>query len=112
MRGQHDSTQDAEKAPLGNETLLRVRKQDRPRAYLTVTELSEELGISSRTAYYLIAKGEIPHVRVGRSIRIYRDTLEEWRRGQEEASKKKGPVPAQVEAFDPSEGSTHAILQA
>ncbi len=79
-----------------------------------MAELSEDLGISLRTAYYLISKDDIPHVRVGRSIRIYRDTLEEWRREQEEeeASKRKGPLPPKVEAFDPSKGSTRAILQA
>ena len=77
-----------------------------------MVELSEELGISLRTAYYLISKGEIPHVRVGRSIRVYRDTLEEWRREQEDASEKKGPAPGKVEAFDPSKGSNRAIVQA
>ena len=40
-----------------------------------------------RTGYYLLEKGDIPHVRVGRSIRVYRPTLEEWRREQEEVSK-------------------------
>ena len=67
--------------------------QDLPRDYLTVAELCEELSISLRNAYYRLSINEIPHVRVGRSIRIYRDTLDEWRREQEEESKRKGPPP-------------------
>jgi excisionase family DNA binding protein len=54
-----------------------------PRAYLTVAELRDELGVSTATTYALVARGSIPHVRVGRSIRIYRDTLDAWRREQE-----------------------------
>lgn len=63
--------------------------------YLTVPEVAAELRLSKRTAYYLISIGEIPHVRVGRSIRIYRSTLETWRRRREESSKKKRPAQRQ-----------------
>ena len=90
-----------------------TKEKDRPLTYLTVAELSEELGTSLRTGYYLVAKGDISHVRAGRSIRVYRATLEEWRREQEEeASKEKGLPPSKVEALDPSKGSKHAIIQA
>ena len=85
---------------LSNETLLSgpnspnvlqeldKEAQNPPRNYLKVAELCEELRITPRTAYLLLSKGEMPHVRVGRSIRIYRDALDEWRREQERASKK------------------------
>ncbi len=63
-----------------------ARSEDR--AYLTVAELRDELGVSTPTAYSLIERGSIPHVRVGRSIRVHRDTLDTWRREQEEASVK------------------------
>ncbi len=107
-----NETQCSDKDSLASITAASVPVRSQAyRAYLTVAELCEELGITPRTAYRLLAGGEIPHVRAGRSIRIYRDTLEEWRRGQEEASKKKGPAPGKVEALDPSKGSTHAILQ-
>lgn len=112
MRVPHNNTQAVIKPSASNETLLDAAEYRQPRAYLTVAELSEELSISSRTAYYLISTGDIPHVRVGRSIRVYRATLEEWRREQEEVSKKKAPSPEKVEASDPSKGSTHAIVQA
>ncbi len=87
MRGTHDSTRGYPKIPQGpSERSTKV--QDRLPVYLTVAKLCEELGISLRTGYYLLEKGDIPHLRVGRSIRVYRPTLEEWRREQEEVSKK------------------------
>jgi excisionase family DNA binding protein len=58
------------------------------RAYLTVAELRDELQVSAATAYAFVARGSIPHVRVGRSIRVHRDTLDAWRREQEETSGK------------------------
>lgn len=118
MRDTHNSTLPTENAALAcetpsasNETLLIPAEQGRPQAYLAVAEISEELEISLRTGYYLVSKNEIPHVRVGRSIRIYRETFEKWRREQEESSKKKAPPPEKVEASDPSKGSNHAIVQ-
>ena len=73
---------------------------------MTVRELSDELQMSSRALYYLIEKDEIPHVRIGRSIRIYRPSLDKWRREQEKTSSKKGPsTPTKALAHDP-EGST------
>jgi excisionase family DNA binding protein len=99
LRGTHDSTRGSPKVPQVPPEQV-TKAQDRPSAYLTVAEPSEELGISLRTAYYLISKDDIPHVRVGRSIRVYRDTLEEWRLQQEEVSKKKAPSRRKVEASD------------
>lgn len=111
MRGTHDSTRGSPNVPQGPPE-RGIKAQDPPRAYLTVAELSDELGISLRTAYHLISKGDIPHVRVGRSIRVYLDTLEKWRLEQEEVSKKKAPSPLKVEASDPQKGSNHAIVHA
>jgi excisionase family DNA binding protein len=73
----------------------------------------ELLRVSRNTVYRILERGEIPHVHTGRkSIRVRREAFEAWRREQEEASKKKAPSPRKVEAFDPSKGSNHAIVQA
>jgi excisionase family DNA binding protein len=46
------------------------------RAWLTVPEVAEELHIPRTRAYELIARGELPAVRVGeRSIRVNRNEL-------------------------------------
>jgi excisionase family DNA binding protein len=44
--------------------------------YMTVGELAEVLRISTRTAYYLCARGEVPAVRIGGQWRISRAELE------------------------------------
>jgi excisionase family DNA binding protein len=47
------------------------------RTWLTVPELAEELHIARTRAYALIARGELPAVRIGeRSIRVNRQELE------------------------------------
>ena len=45
---------------------------------LTVPESAKLLKISRSLAYDLIARGELPHVRLGRIIRIPRFGLEQW----------------------------------
>lgn len=59
-------------------------KQERD--YLSVGEFAGEMGFSSQTVYNLCARGELPHVRIGGSIRIYRRTLEAWLAAREIAS--------------------------
>lgn len=46
-----------------------------PPDFLTVRELADYLRVSRRTAYQLIYDGQVPHVRVGGSIRIPRADL-------------------------------------
>lgn len=48
----------------------------------TVTETAQALGIGRTVAYDLIRRGEIPHVRIGRSIRIPRASLDAWLQGR------------------------------
>ena len=45
---------------------------------LTVEEVSRLLRISRAKAYGLIASGELPSIRMGRSVRVRRDRLEAW----------------------------------
>jgi excisionase family DNA binding protein len=45
---------------------------------LTVAQVSYELGVTSNRVYQLIAAGEIPAVRLGRSVRVPRESWEKW----------------------------------
>lgn len=45
---------------------------------LTVEETAALLNVSRNTIYSLIREGTIPHVRLGRSIRVPRFGLERW----------------------------------
>lgn len=49
------------------------------KGWLTVPEMAEELSIPRSRAYELIARGELPAVRIGeRSIRVNRAELERF----------------------------------
>ena len=49
------------------------------KGWLTVPELAQELQIPRTRAYELIARGELPAVRIGeRSIRVNRNELERF----------------------------------
>jgi len=45
---------------------------------LTVPEVAKVLRIGRNLAYELVARGEIPCVRLGRMIRVPRSSLERW----------------------------------
>lgn len=53
--------------------------------WLKVPEMAEFLRIGRSRAYELVADGEIPSVRIGRSIRVSRRELERWLEGQRSA---------------------------
>ena len=44
----------------------------------TVKEVSKILKINTQTAYRLIREGELPHTKVGNSIRIHKAQLEHY----------------------------------
>jgi excisionase family DNA binding protein len=46
--------------------------------YLKVPEVAEVLRIARSRAYELVGNGEIPSVRIGRSVRVSRRELEKW----------------------------------
>ena len=50
--------------------------------YLKVTEVAKVLRIARSRAYELIADGEIPAVKIGRSVRVSRKELDRWLEGQ------------------------------
>jgi excisionase family DNA binding protein len=49
-------------------------------------EVWRELGISRTVAYAMIARGELPVVRIGRSVRVPREALERWVREHTDGS--------------------------
>ena len=46
--------------------------------YLKVPEVAQILRIARSRAYELVAGGEIPSVRIGRSVRVKRAELDRW----------------------------------
>ncbi len=45
---------------------------------LTVPEVAKYLKISKAKLYYLIQRKEIPHIRIGRNVRIRESDLAKW----------------------------------
>ncbi len=45
---------------------------------LRVDEAARLLGIGTTLAYEMVARHELPHVRLGRSVRVPRAALEAW----------------------------------
>ena len=45
---------------------------------LTVREVAEYLKISKAKIYYLIKRREIPHIKIGRNVRIRLHDLQLW----------------------------------
>lgn len=46
-----------------------------PPTYLTVTEVAAELRVSRMTIYRMLEAGDLPGVRIGRSLRVSREGL-------------------------------------
>ena len=51
---------------------------DKEHEWLKVPEVAEVLRIARSRAYELVAAGEIPSIRIGRSVRVSRRELEQW----------------------------------
>lgn len=45
---------------------------------LTISEVAEYLKISKAKIYLLVSKNEIPHIRLGRNVRIKESDLIRW----------------------------------
>lgn len=48
------------------------------RLTFTVAETADALGIGRTAAYELVRRGTIPHLRIGRAIRIPKASLDSW----------------------------------
>lgn len=44
----------------------------------TVAETADALGIGRTATYELVRRGTIPHLRIGRAIRIPKASLDQW----------------------------------
>lgn len=55
---------------------------DTEHEYLKVPEVAKVLRIARSRAYELVAEGEIPAVKIGRSVRVSRKDLDRWLEGQ------------------------------
>ena len=54
-----------------------------PTVVLDVTEVSAYLGVTRDTVYRLIREGQLPHVRIGKSLRVRVETLEQFVKDRE-----------------------------
>lgn len=63
---------------------------DKQHEYLKVPEVAKVLRIARSRAYELVAGGEIPSVRIGRSIRVNRRELERWLEEQRQTENWRG----------------------
>ena len=54
--------------------------------WLKVPEVAEVLRIARSRAYELVGTGEIPSVRIGRSVRVSRKELDRWLEEQRQPS--------------------------
>jgi len=49
-----------------------------PTEIMTVPEVAAYLKMSKSKVYYLIKRREIPHIRIGRNVRVRGKDLEDW----------------------------------
>ena len=49
---------------------------------LTIPEVAEYLQLSKAKVYWLVSRKEIPHIRIGRNVRIKETELAEWLKQQ------------------------------
>ncbi len=70
---------------------------------LRPTEVGKLLGLGRSTVFAMLATGELPVVRLGRSVRVPREALERWIRERTLESHGTGvPIPSQASAEPPS----------
>jgi len=55
-----------------------VPPQPEDRLLLNATEVARLLGLGRSTIFSLLAAGELPAIRIGRSVRVPRAALERW----------------------------------
>ena len=65
-----------------SDVLHRYRSLDELPLALRVEELMPILGIGRNTAYELVRSGQIRSIKIGRQIRVPRDAVAEYLRGQ------------------------------
>jgi excisionase family DNA binding protein len=79
----HRALEELESALLECEESIRGEAQERPQErrgleLLSISELCQELGMGKSWIYRRLRSGEIPSVKLGRSIKVKREDLEEY----------------------------------
>src|SRR5215217_7108323 len=69
---------ESEESISGEATLRPQQKQQRNVQLLSIPQLCQELGMGKSWIYRRLRSGEIPSIRLGRSIKVRRDELEEY----------------------------------
>jgi excisionase family DNA binding protein len=70
---------DASREPTGdNNRPVRRPLENEIHLLLRVDEAARLLGIGTTLAYELVGRGVLPHVRLGRAVRVPRAALESW----------------------------------
>ncbi len=83
LRTQREAFEDLESALLEFEESVNLEPQERPQQrqgldLLSIPELCQELGMGKSWVYRRLHSGEIPSVKLGRSIKVKREDLEEY----------------------------------
>ena len=63
---------------------------DEQHEYLKVPEVARIIRVARSRAYELVGSGEIPSIRIGRSVRVSRKELERWLEEQRQPSARWG----------------------
>ena len=109
LRAHHQALEQLESAlvdfeeGISGETTLLPQEDGEQRArvqLLSIPQLCQELGMGKSWVYRRLRSGEIPSVRLGRTIKVRRDELEEYlqshhhpARAQEALQEEDGPPP-------------------
>jgi excisionase family DNA binding protein len=87
---------------ISGEATLRPQEEEEPRGgvqLLSIPQLCQELGMGKSWIYRRLRSGEIPSVRLGRSIKVRRDELEEYLESHH--------YPARVQALQEEDSLPH-----
>jgi excisionase family DNA binding protein len=83
LRSHREALEELESTLLECEESIGVETQERPQerqglGLLSISELCQELGMGKSWIYRRLRSGEIPSVKLGRSIKVKRSDLEEY----------------------------------
>jgi excisionase family DNA binding protein len=83
LRAHREALEELESALLEFEESISGEAQERPQTrrrleLLSIPELCQELGMGKSWVYRRLRSGEIPSVKLGRSIKVKREDLEEY----------------------------------
>ncbi len=83
LRAHREALEDLESALLEFEESISGEAQERPQErqsldLLSIPELCQELGMGKSWVYRRLRSGEIPSVKLGRTIKVKREDLEEY----------------------------------